>query len=98
MDNLCHIFYRNPFFGFWLSNILFNNRTHNSFNSLHGKTYGLYSPSEFWNFLYHWLPTDRHYIAEGEIPNESIKEIRNNIFSVINKNDKPLLFKNMHHG
>jgi hypothetical protein len=96
MDNLCHIFYRNPFFGFWLSNILFNNGPHNSFNSLYGKTYGLHSPSEFWNFWYRWLPTDKKYIYKGELAPHILREIKNNIFSTTNKYKKSIIFKNLY--
>lgn len=96
MDNLCHIFYRNPFFGFWLSNILFGNKSHNSFKSIHGETYGLHSPSEFWKFWYRWLPRDKKYIAKGQISSCSLEEIKRNLFSIINKYDKPLIFKNLY--
>lgn len=98
VDNLIDIFHKNLFFGFWLSNKIFKNKQHNCFKSYHGSTYqygGLHAPSECGGFWYRWLPKDRHYIAKGEIPNDSLKEIRNNILSIINKFNKPLLFKNM---
>jgi len=98
MDNLCHMLYRNPFFGCYLSNLFFKNKPHDSFKSNHGKTYGLHSPSEFWNFWYRWLPKDHHFIDKEEINRDSIIEIKNIIFSLINKYGKPVLFKNMHHG
>jgi len=100
IDNLTSKFYRNIYFGFWLSNKLLCEKPHNYFESKHGKTTygGLRSPSECGEFWYRWLPRDHHYIGKEEVSETSLEEIRNNIFSIINKYNKPLLFKNLNAG
>jgi hypothetical protein len=97
-DNLVNKFYKNFYFGFWLSDIVFHQKPHNCFSSYHGATKGLRSPNECGAFWYRWLPKERHYIKKNEVSEQSIKEIRNNIFSVINRFNNPLLFKNMNAG
>jgi len=100
INNLVCKLYRNLHFGFWLSNIIFHKKPHNCFISEYGDSVncGYNAPCECGEFWYRWLPKNKHFIAKGEIQKESIKEIRNNIFSVINKYDKPLIFKNMNAG
>ncbi len=98
IDNLvCH-FYRNIFFGFWLSNKFFGQKAHNCFDSDHGNTNGLHSPSECGAFWYRWLPKERHFIDYDDITDTMVKEIRDEITSVINYFDKPLVFKNLNAG
>jgi hypothetical protein len=98
IDNLvCH-FYRNIFFGFWLSNKFFGQKAHNCFDSDHGNTNGLHSPSECGGFWYKWLPKDRHFIDYDDITDTMVREIRDEITAVINYFDKPLVFKNLNAG
>ena len=100
IDNLvCH-FYRNIFFGFWLSNKLFKQKAHNCFKSNHGNTSscGLHAPSECGGFWYRWLPNDRHFIDYDDITDEMVEQIREEITAVINYFDKPLVFKNLNAG
>jgi hypothetical protein len=96
VDNLVCRFYKNFFFGFWLSNKLFKQKAHNCFKSNHGDTskYGLRAPSECGQFWYRWLPTERHFIDYDDISDKMVKEIRNEITAVINYFDKPLVFNN----
>lgn len=96
IDNLIDIFYKNLFFGFWLSNKIFRNKQHNCFKSHHGNTsqYGLHAPSECGGFWYRWLPREKTSISKGELFSYSSKEIESNIFSIMNKYNKPLIFKN----
>jgi len=98
IDNLVGKFYRNLFFGFWLSNKLFKQKAHNCFSSNHGSTKGLHSPSECGDFWYRWLPKDRHFIDDNDITDKMVKEIREEISAVINRYDKPLVFKNLNAG
>ncbi|GAA3706779.1 hypothetical protein GCM10022421_12350 [Oceanisphaera sediminis] len=98
IDNLVCKFNKNFFFGFWLSNKLFKQKAHNCFSSNHGATKGLRSPSECGGFWYRWLPRDRHFIDHQGVTDKMVKEIREEISSVINKYDKPLVFKNLNAG
>lgn len=100
IDNLVCRFYKNLFFGFWLSNKFFKQKAHNSFKSNHGDTSkcGLRAPSECGSFWYRWLPTNKHFIDYDDITDDMIKEIREEIATVINCFDKPLIFKNLNAG
>lgn len=98
IDNLvCH-FYRNIFFGFWLSNKFFGQKAHNCFDSDHGNTNGLHSPSECGAFWYRWLPKERHFINYDDITDTMVREIRDEITAVINYFDKPLVINNNNLG
>lgn len=100
VDNLVCRFYKNFFFGFFLSNLLFGNKPHNCFSSDYGNTekFGLHAPSECGNFWYRWLPTEYHFIDHKDITANMINEIGKEIRTVINFFEKPLIFKNLNAG
>lgn len=98
IDNLVCKFNKNLFFGFWLSDKLFKQKAHNCFSSNHGSTKGFRSPSECGDFWYRWLPRDRHFIDHQDVTEKMVQEIKEEISSVINKYDKPLVFKNLNAG
>jgi len=100
IDNLICKFFRNLFFGFWLSDKIFKQKAHNCFKSEFGNTekYGLDAPSECGAFWYRWLPKDRHFIDYNDINDKIIKEIRTEITAVINYFNKPIVFKNLNAG
>lgn len=98
VDNLVCRFHRNFFFGFWLTNKLYGEKPHNNFESDHGNTKGLHSPSECGHFWYRWLPKDHHFIDHDEILPETVEEIRREITAVINYFNKPIVFKNLNAG
>lgn len=98
IDNLVCYFYRNIFFGFWLSNKFFGQKAHNCFDSDHGNTNGLHSPSECGAFWYRWLPKERHFIDYDDITDTMVREIRDEITAVINYFDKPLVINNNNLG
>jgi len=100
VDNLICQFYRNFFFGFWLSNKIFKQNPHNYFNSNHGNTEsgGYHAPSECGNLWYKWLLSDKHFIDHDDITNVMVEEIRKEITAVINYFDQPLVFKNLNAG
>ncbi len=99
-DNLVNLFRRNFYFGFLLSQKYFQNQPHNCFASDYGNTakFGLHAPSECGGFWYRWLPTNKHYIKKGELNSNSIDQIKNNIFSVINRFNGTLVIKNLSLG
>jgi len=99
-NNLIDILNKNFYFAFWLSSKLFHNKPHNCYTSYFGDTWhcGIMAPSECGSFWYRWLPDEKHFIRKNEISKKSVNEIRNNIFSVINKYNKPLLLKNINAG
>lgn len=100
IDNLADLFHRNLYYGMTLSHKIFNQNTHNSFESNFGDTSksGLHSPSECGEFWYRWLPRDDHYVESHEIKDESKRDMSNYIYSIINKYQKPFLFKNLNAG
>jgi hypothetical protein len=99
-DNLGCKFHRNFFFGFWLSNKIYDSKPHNNLISEHGDTSmgGMHAPSECGQFWYRWLPYEHHFIDYDEITDEMINQIRTEISAVINYFDKPILFKNLNAG
>jgi len=100
VDNLVCKFYRNFFFGFWLSNKLYGDRPHNNYRSENGDTavYGLHAPSECGQFWYRWLPKERHFVDCDEINDAMVDQIRIEIAAIINRFNKPILFKNLNAG
>ncbi len=94
IDNLINMARNNTFIGFYLSQKIYGNTSHNSNSSDRGATKGLHSPNEglFW---YKWLPKDKHHFNPKELKEESISEIQNLLTAITNKYDKPLLFKNL---
>ncbi len=100
IDNLSCRFNKNLFFGFWLSNKIFNNLAHNCFKSKHGDTAtcGNHAPSECGNFWYRWLSKENHFIQEEQITEKMVKEITEEITAVTNYFNKPVLFKNLNAG
>ena len=99
-DNLVCSFYKNILFGFWLSNKLFKQKAHGSFDSEHGNTAksGLHAPSECGSFWYRWLPKDRHFINYDDTANQHAKAIQREITAVSNYFNKPIVFKNLNAG
>tara|TARA_B100000989_G_scaffold145077_1_gene108103 strand:- start:23894 stop:24874 length:981 start_codon:yes stop_codon:yes gene_type:complete len=98
INNLICLFNKNLFFGFWLSQKLFNQNAHDCFESDLGSTSSLHSPSECGEFWYRWLPKFKHTIEKGECSKETIKQIRDEISAVINFYDKPLVIGNNNAG
>lgn len=100
INNLVDLFYRNIFFGFWLSQKFLGQEPHNCFVSNLGdtKSCGLRGPSECGDFWYRWLQRDRHFIDTDDFTKKTVEEMRESIFSVINKYKKPFLFKNLNAG
>ncbi|MBK3518559.1 sulfotransferase [Carboxylicivirga marina] len=94
IDNLINMARNNPYIGFWFSQKIFGNKSHNSSSSNHGNTKGLHAPNEglFW---YKWLPRDRHYIELDEMNTQSIGQIKELLQAITNRYDKPILFKNL---
>jgi hypothetical protein len=94
IDNLNNMAREIPWFGFWLSHTVFGEKSHHSFRSYHGNTKGLHAPNEglFW---YNWLPKSRHLVEPEEINYKSKQQMRDLIYALINKYQKPLIFKNL---
>lgn len=100
IDNLACRWHRSLYFGIWLSQAVYRDKPHNNFKSLHGDTnaFGGHAPSECGGFWYRWLPRDRHFVDAGEISESTVSEIRREIAAIINRWDRPLVFKNINAG
>lgn len=98
INNLVCGFYNSLIFGFFLSGKLFKQQAHNCFASDYGSTLGLNSPSECGEFWYRWLPRHKHFIDHDEVDARTVEKIRQEITAIINKYDKPLVFKNLNAG
>lgn len=97
IDNLIHLSRNNLFFGFWLSNLFFKNKNHNTFKSDYGNTqkFGLHAPSEGGNIWYRWFSKNEAYFQIDSLSNIKIKAIHNTMNSILNKYNKPLVIKNL---
>lgn len=100
IDNLAALFYRNIYWGMWLSRTVFRRRNHGCFLSQQGSTVhcGLHAPAECGDFWYRWLPRQPHYIPKGYVADRSLQEMSRNIFGIIRRFRLPLLFKNLNAG
>ena len=97
-NNLSWKFYKNFFFSFLLSKKLFNNKAHNCFDSDHGGTLGCgwNAPSECGTFWRKWIDIDnKNFYDFDSLTQKQKNEIKEDIYSVINYFDKPILFKNL---
>ena len=98
INNLVCKFYKNPFFGFWLSEKLFKNKAHNCFSSNHGDTLGLNSPSECGVLWYRWLPRNKDFVELRDFSEDSILEAKAVLSAIINYYNKPLMINNNNLG
>ena len=100
IDNLMCNFYRSIILGNQISKFIFKNNPHNVSKSNFGNTnkFGLHAPSECGQFWYRWLPKDRHFIDYDDFIDTVVEEIRREIYSVINKDKQPFIFKNLNAG
>jgi len=97
IDNLMDVLYRNVLLGAYLSTRLFKNKPHNCFKSFYGNTfkYGMHAPSECGDFWYQWLPRGQYFAGEEAMNEEQKKTLRDTVYSILNKYDKPFVFKNL---
>jgi len=95
--NLVDIFQKNFFLGFIISETLLSNRAHNCFTSFNGRTYhcGLNAPNECEDLFSNWILDFKNYIPPNKIPKTTIQEIKQIIYSVINKYKRSIIFKNL---
>jgi hypothetical protein len=100
IDNLASLFYRNLYFGMWLSQSVFHRRRHGCFQSEQGSTEGcgLHAPAECGDFWYRWLPREPHYIPKGQLGEVALRQIRQTIYAIIHRFRRPLVFKNLNAG
>ena len=97
VDNLTHLSKESLLYGMRISNLVFGNSPHNSFESFHGSTIksGLHAPNDKGLFWYKWLPKHKHFIGSGEMSPTKIKDMQTQIFYILNKFNKPIVFKNL---
>jgi len=100
IDNLTCMFYRNLLFGNRMSNLIYNACPHNTSKSNFGNTseYGFHAPSECGEFWYQWLPRDKHFIDYSDFDEKVVNQIQKEIFSIIQFEKKPFVFKNLNAG
>ena len=100
LDNLADVLHPNLLLGMSLSKKFFDNKPHNCFSSVEGDTWacGLHAPSESGDFWYQYLPKDRHFIDYADFNEKHVRDFQRQIFSVIQKFEKPFLFKNLNAG
>jgi hypothetical protein len=55
----------------------------------------LHAPSECGNFWYQWIPAQQHIVKKGDLDQNQVENIRNVIYGLINKYNKPIIFKNL---
>jgi hypothetical protein len=97
-NNFSWRFYRNFLFSFIFSNKIFKNKAHNCFDSKHGDTLncGWDAPSECGTFWRKWIDIDnKNFYDFDSLTQKQKNEIKEDIYSVINYFDKPILFKNL---
>lgn len=97
INNLCHLSRRNLFFSFWLSNLLFKNKKHNSFESNYGNTqkFGLNAPSEGGQIWYKWFDKNKIYFEKDDLSPKYISQIRNTFNAISSRFKRPIVIKNL---
>jgi len=98
-NNLMGKFYRCPNLAARMTATHYQERNSQiEFASEYGNTPGLYGPHEFGEFWNRWFPKDPHYLDEDDLTEDAIQDIRQNISSLLNYLDHPILFKNVLHS
>jgi len=97
LDNLMEIFRKIPYFGFWVDQMVFSDAPHGCFQSEYGTTarWGLHAPSQAPSFWWNWLPKDKTIITREDISDKVITDLHDRIYSIINRYNKPILFKEL---
>ena len=98
INNFMCRFHKTLYLASVASKIIFQDKQHNCFDSTQGRTDGLNSPSECGEFWYRWFPKDRHFVDFNELSRLQATQIRDVVKAVVNKNNKPIVFKNMNCG
>jgi len=98
ISNFMCKFYKTLYLALVVSKVIFKDKEHNFFYSKQGRTQGLNSPSECGQFWYRWFPKDRHFVDFNELDSAQITQIQDVIKAVVNRNNKPIVFKNMNCG
>lgn len=96
VDNLVHLSREALNFGFWLSNLIYKDKPHNSFKSTFGNTTkdGLHAPNQtpvFW--LKHRDLFVRPINDTGIFPQIVVDEIRCKVNYILNRYKKPIIMK-----
>ncbi|MGM0503188.1 MAG: sulfotransferase [Bacteroidota bacterium] len=97
INNLIYLSRENLFFGFWLNRLVFKNKKHDNFQSNYGNTkkFGLNAPSEGGQIWYKWFSKDQIYFEKGSLSDKKIIQIRKLFYAIINKQQKPIIIKNL---
>lgn len=66
------------------------------YNSKHGCSDGLFSPSECGQFWYRWFRSRPQYVPIGEVDMQKLRSLRSVLIGLTGAFGLPLLFKNMH--
>ncbi len=93
--NLVELSRENLYFGFWLNQLFSKNKPHNCFRSHYGITEdcGLFAPNEKGKFWWEWVP--KGSLDRGQLDEFIRNEIKQTLYSVINRFNKPLIFKQL---
>jgi len=95
VDNLINFCKENLMVGFYLSNLFFKTKPHNSLKSDYGNTKKLHSPSEAGHLWSRWfIPNSSEFTAKEKNKPEFVK----NINAVLNKYNRNLVIKNLGFG
>lgn len=101
IDNLADSFAPAMYTGMQMSMRRFGRRPHGNFVAEFGTT-GLYggchAPSECGGLWYRWIPHDQHYVASQNVTSTMVRELRDEIGSIQNRWQRPMLIKNLHVG
>lgn len=100
IDNLSSLFYRNLFFGFFLSRLFFRGKAHDNFEADHGDTssHGLHAPSECGEFWYRFIPKNQHYVSPSQVTDKMVESVRREISALINFYNRPIVINNNNAG
>lgn len=97
-DNLINLGRENIHFALSISNLLFRNRPHQSYRSNYGNTSsdGLHAPAEAGPLWYRWFPENVSEVTPELLSSEKMVQLRDTIESIVNREGKPLVIKNLY--
>jgi len=93
--NLVELSRENLYFGFWLNYLFSKNKPHNCFRSHYGITEdcGLFAPNEKGKFWWDWVP--KGSLDKGQLDERVCREIKQTLYALINRYQKPIIFKQL---
>lgn len=98
IDNFICPWHHTIYAGFYLSDIVFREKSHANFSSRYGNTSSWTSPSECQGLWYNWFPKDHDHVDLEDIDSNTITSLKITVTALLNRYKRNLVIKNLSCG